>query len=159
MKLLLENSTVIFVIFGVVVLGLSIYLGYLWRMIRHQKVESQKKEEEINARKKEQEKYVVDSLDIIALATIQNQCDSSECCIRVKNLIDYFPELSKKKEMQVFHQMYEEIKDFPTHEKRAEQSKQETFKQDQKRFRIEDKYRDRLLKSLEILRQELKSYK
>ncbi|MAZ49603.1 MAG: hypothetical protein CME65_13665 [Halobacteriovoraceae bacterium] len=158
MKFINEYAWVIFIGLGTVVLFLGIYLGYLWRQLDLQKKETEKRKAESFQNKKEKDKYVVDSLDIIALATIQNQCDASECCIRVKNLIDYFPELSAKTELQVFHQMYEEIKDFPTHEKRKEQSKQKTFEQDKRRFRIEDKYRDRLLKSLETLREELKSY-
>ena len=54
--------------------------------------------------------------------------------------------------------MYEEIKKFPTHEARNKQSKQETFNQDKERCRIEDKYRDRMLKSLELLRNDLASF-
>lgn len=159
MKIINEYAWIIFIGLGSIVLFLGVYLGYLWRLLNLQKKETEKRKAESLQNKKEKDKYVVDSLDIIALATIQNQCDASECCIRVKHLVEYFPELSQKSELQVFHQMYEEIKDFPTHEKRKEQSKQQTFEQDKKRFRIEDKYKDRLLKSLEILREELKSYR
>lgn len=157
MIFLTENASLIFVLMAIAVLGLSVYLGILWAQIRKQKIKNELQEERIKNQLDEQKKYVTESIDIIALATIQGQCDLSECCIRIKNLIDYFPELSEKPKFQVFQRMYEEIKDFPTHEKRNEQTKQETFKQDKERFRIEDKYRDGLLKSLKLLRDEMKS--
>ena len=158
MNFVYQNSTLIFVALGVVVLLLGGYLGFLWSQIQNQKKLNKRKQEELQQKLDEQKKYVVDSLDIIALATLQGQCDLSECCIRVKNLIDYFPDQAQKNNFLVFQQMYEEIKKFPTHEARNKQSKQETFNQDKERFRIEDKYRDRMLKSLELLRNDLASF-
>ena len=158
MSFIYQNSILIFSVLGIIVLLLGVYLGILWAQIKKQKQFNKNQEEKIEKHLEEQKKYVIDSLDIIALATIQGQCDLSECCIRTKNLLDYFPDQADKTDFQVFHQMYEEIKKFPTHEKRKEQSKQVIFNQDKERFRIEDKYRDRLLKSLEILRSDLKTF-
>ena len=53
--------------------------------------------------------------------------------------------------------MYEEIKSFPTHERRLEQSKQQIFQQDSLRFKIEDRYREDMIKSLDLLRTEVET--
>ncbi len=148
MNFLLENANIIFIVLSVLVLGLSIYLGILLSQVK-------KKNDKMREEKEKKDLFIKDSLKVIALATIQGQCDLSECCIRVKNLIDYFPKLASKAEFQVFQQMYEEIKSFPTHERRLEQSKQQIFQQDSLRFKIEDRYREDMIKSLDLLRTEV----
>ncbi len=150
MNFLIENANIIFIVLSVLVLGLSIYLGILLSQVK-------KKNDKIREEKEKKDLFIKDSLKIIALATIQGQCDLSECCNRIKNLIDYFPELANKAEFQVFQQMYEEIKSFPTHERRLEQSKQQIFQQDSLRFKIEDRYREDMIKSLDLLRTEVEA--
>lgn len=132
----------IFIPLGLIVLGLSIYLGMLWHRLRWQSHQQQEK-------LKQRTEHIRDSIYTIALATSQKQCELSECCIRIKHLLDFHP---RDERFELIYQMYDEIKDFPTHEERRQQSKQETFQQDSQRFAIEEKYQGGMDKVLELLK-------
>ena len=138
------STTLVFGLLSFVVFVLAIYLGFLYRQLAHQNQELTRKEQE-------RRQHVESSIHIIALATLQDQCDLSECCIRLKHLMDIYAEDFQQQEFSVVRDFYSEIKQFPTHKKRLDQTKQEIFNQDKQRFAIEEKYRMEMLKCLELL--------
>jgi len=106
---------------------------------------------------REKEKFILESLDIIAKAISQEQCEISEGCIRIRMLIGRSKMLdSKKSDYQVFFKMYEELKDFKTHEKRNELAKQDRMQEDMKRFQIENQYHEQFLMAVTKLHEDVK---
>ena len=108
-------------------------------------------------KKKKKEKYILESLDIICKAILQEQCEIAEGSIRVRMLLENSKMLdSNKREYALFFNMYEELKDFKTNEKRNELSKQERMNEDIKRFRIEEKYQVSFLSTIKVLHEDVK---
>ena len=106
---------------------------------------------------KEKEKFILESLDIIAKALTQEQCETAEGCIRIRMLVDRSKMLdSSKKEYEVFFDMYEELKKFKTHEKRDLLSNQERMSEDLGRMKVEDKYHAKFLESVSVLHADVK---
>lgn len=106
---------------------------------------------------REKEKYILESLDIICKAILQEQCEISEGSIRIRMLLDNSKMLdSNKSEYVLFYNMYEELKEFKTHEKRNELSKQERMSEDIKRFKVEEKYQEDFLTTVKVLHDDLK---
>jgi hypothetical protein len=132
---------------------LSTLIFVLLKKMKYQK----NKEEEMIAKSKEKEKFIIESLDIICKALIQEQCEISEGCIRIRMLLlrtDLINE--NKSEYQVFEDMYQEIKDLKTHEARNDLNLQQRSAEDKLRFEIENKYQTRFLDSSKNLHSEVK---
>lgn len=157
LNLLKENSNLIFTILGLIVFVLSTFLGITVVKLRDQK----RKQADYNTRLaeevKKQDFYFKDSIITICKATVQGQCEFSEACIRIKKLLEYYPEIASEEQFKVIQNMYEEIKGFSTHGERLNLSKQEIFNQDKARFSIEAKYKQDMHKSLEILQKKIES--
>ena len=151
MKILLENLNLVLVGLGLIVFGLSIYLGFLVVKLKAQAKEHAKMQAQLDEEIKKQDVYYKESLMTIAKATLQGQCELSECCIRIKKILEFYPEIEKDPGLITIQLMYEEIKVFPTHGERLKLSKQDVFNQDKKRFKIEAKYQDDMHKALELL--------
>ena len=149
----METSTIIlFSILALVVLALSVYLGFLYSKLRSRKQafeEAQKRADENN---RERRLFIEESLRTLALVLIQEQCDPTEACIRIKKLIDEIEALDNKEELKVFHEMYEEVKHLAIKQEYKDLSKQAAFEQDNQRFAIEEKYSARLKKASKNLR-------
>ena len=154
MNFIEQYSLFIFIFLGLVAFFLSILLGITLRSLRAQKKKQDDYKVKLEAEIKKQDHYFKDSIIIICKATIQGQCEFSEACIRVKKLLEYYPDIESKKDYIVIQQMYEEIKHFPTHAERLSLSKKEIFKQDKLRFTLEKKYEQDFRKSLEILQKD-----
>lgn len=72
------------VIGSLVVLGLSVYAGYLWQQVLYQR----KKKQEYNAFLLEKKQGWVESIVLIARALVDGQANVTECAIRMKVLLD-----------------------------------------------------------------------
>jgi hypothetical protein len=157
MTFLQTNSSFIFVGLGTIVFILSIFLGMTLVNLKAQKKKQQQNQIKFDAEIKKQDEYFKDSIVIICKATIQEQCEISEACIRIKKLLEYYPEIESIQDFVVIQSLYEEIKQFPTHADRLKLSKQEMFKQDQNRFGIEKKYESDFRSALIILQKKFES--
>lgn len=113
-----------------VLAAIAIFL-YL-RLRRVQAFQNQKIEERLD--------YWRESARIVALAVVQEQCDLSEGCLRLRYILNQLGDTRGMLEA-----MGEELAPFATHKARQELSLQERFKQDQQRLMVEDKYRVELL--------------
>ncbi|MAX66342.1 MAG: DUF2489 domain-containing protein [Bacteriovoracaceae bacterium] len=152
MDFLERYSILIFIVLGAIVFGLSLYLGIIFSKLKGQKELAKELEFKLAQSQKEQDFYYADSILMLCKATLQGQCDYSEACIRIKKLLEYFPEIEANEDFYVFQQMYQEIAGFATHQERLNLPKQEIFRQDQLRFKVEQKYEDKFMKSLKQLK-------
>lgn len=156
MKNIIEYQIPIFIFLGLIVFILAGYLGFLFVKLRAQKSEQDEMQKKLDEKIKEQDYYFKDSMVTLARATLTGQCDLSECCIRVRKLMEYYPEMEANKDFGPIITMYEQIKIFPTHQERLDQTKQEIFNQDKQRYQIENDFRESVHKSLEKLIEHIK---
>ncbi|MFT6630672.1 MAG: cbb3-type cytochrome oxidase subunit 3 [Bacteriovoracaceae bacterium] len=154
MNFIEQYSLFIFVALGLIAFFLSIFLGITLTSLREQKKKQNDYKEKFEAELKKQDYYFKDSIITICKATIQGQCEFSEACIRIKKLLEYYPDIESKKEYKVIQEMYDEIKHFSTHAERLSLPKKEIFNQDKLRFSLEAKYEQDFRKSLEILQKD-----
>jgi hypothetical protein len=136
---------------GLIVFTLGIYLGILFGKLGKQKREKAILQAKLDKKIIEQDTYFKESIIFICKATIQGQCELSEACIRIKKLLEYYPDVQSLVEFIVIQDMYNEIKDFATHDSRKELSKQEVFNQDKSRVKIEKAYHDKFMTVLPSL--------
>jgi len=159
---LITNAPHIFLVLAFFVLGLSIYLGILFGRVRLQK-KSILALKALDARKsQEREISILESIEIISKGVIQDQCEISEGCLRIKKLKDQLVFLNEDLDLEVFDKMYEEIEGFDILEARKTLSNQERFNQDKKRFKVENEYKDRIKEAciplLSYVKTKLKKY-
>jgi hypothetical protein len=144
---LIENQIGILIILSIFVFALAIYLGVLLNKLKHQKRVILEKTKKAKEAAKAREISILESIEIITKGVIQDQCEVSEGCLRIKKLKDLLPYFSDEIDLSVFDQMYAEISNFDTLEARKELSNQDRYDQDKKRFNIENEYSDRIKES------------
>jgi len=131
-----------------IVVGLTSYAGYLIFKLRiQQKLRSQKIQYRID--------NISESIQTIAKALDQQQCNLSEGCIRLFHLLEAIPVKDKPDFSQQFrglYSLYEQVKDFPTHDVRKLQSKRETKHQDLQREEIEAQLESQILNDVLVLK-------
>ncbi len=130
------------------------YLGVLYSKLNQQTVKNKEQQELLDKKIEEQDIYFKDSIVSISRATLNGQCELSEACLRIVNLLKYYPNISNLPEYEVLHEMFSEIKEFAVLEERKKLPKQEIYNQDKKRIIVEKKYEEKALKSLESLQKQ-----
>lgn len=151
------TGIIIFILLGAVSFGLAVYLGILLNKLRLQK---KSKDDVLNYIAEKNQKRIEDiyeSLRIIALAVIQDQCEISEGCIRIKKLIDLTENLKEEESLAYIHKAYDDFEQFPFLEERKKLSKQEKFRQDNRRFELEKIHMESIKKACEKLLDLLKT--
>lgn len=149
----METSIIIvFAILSLIVLGLSVYLGILYGRLRRKRQDLARLEMQAERNQAERESGICQSLETLALVIIQEQCEPTEGCIRVKRLMDEIDYLREREELAVFHEMYEEVKELAILQEYKDLNKQERFRQDNLRYGIEEKYGARLKQASQSLR-------
>lgn len=131
-----------------IIAGLSFYAGYLVLRLRtQQKLRKQKTQQRINK--------IFQSIQTIAKTLEQQQCNLSEGCIRIFHLLEALPVKNKPDYSQQFigiYSLYNQVKDFPTHDVRKAQSKIETKKQDLQREELEAQLESQILRDVSVLK-------
>lgn len=123
-----------------IIAGLAFYAGKLLWLLQQQK-----KQQSQQARKQQQQQlqnqlYVEQSIYTICKAVDAGQCELSEGALRVWVLLNRLPEQQQgplASDYPGIFQMYQVIKDMPTHQARKQQSKQATAAQDKQRLQAE----------------------
>lgn len=144
---------------GLVTLGLAVYLGYLLKSISAQKKLAKQAEDKRLKALEDHANYLKDSIITISKATIQGQCETSEACIRIYKLLEYFPDIAKEEKYDVLSKMNDELSSFAYLDERQELSKQEKFNQDKERFKVEEKFNDSFIKALKSLVEDFEALK
>ena len=94
---------------------------------------------------------IIQSIQTIAKAVEQQQCNLSEASIRLYHLLEALPLIDKPDFSEKFsglYTLYDAVKDLPTHQARKEQGKLETYKQDLQREELEAELESQILKEV-----------
>ena len=114
-----------------IVAALAFYAGsLLFKLRTQQQVRNQKNQQRID--------NIAQSIQTIAKALEQQQCNLSEGCIRLFHLLEALPLQDKPDFSQQFKGLYAlhaKVKDLPTHEVRKSQNKKQIKQQDLQRER------------------------
>lgn len=143
----INQTTLIIIVYGLcVVLAVAAWLAW-------------KRYERIRYPTTTIKESVPESLHIIAASFLQGQVEGAEACLRIYKLLEIYWPIGEVRpaRMTVFHEMYEEIKDFDILEARNALSLEQATKQDIKRFAIEDRYQERLMEGCEELIEHLRT--
>lgn len=133
---------------AVVIVSLGIYAGQLLSKLKVQKEKQQQKREErlVN---------INQSIQTIAFAMLQQQCNLSEGAIRIFKILESVPIIPLPDygaQYPALFKLYEHVKELPTHEARNELSKKERRLQDRDREQQESELESQILHELESLR-------
>ncbi|TDF36245.1 DUF2489 domain-containing protein [Alteromonadaceae bacterium M269] len=132
-----------------IIAGLSFYAGkLLWQL-------KQQNERQQQARNKRIE-TITDSIHVIAKAMEQQQCDLSEGCIRLCNLLNAIPSESPADYPSLYPNVYElfhKVEHMPTHKAREALPKKERLRQDIQRAEWESELETAILPELAKLKQ------
>jgi hypothetical protein len=137
-----------FIVIALSVVGsLAFYAGSLIFKLRAQrKLRNQKTQQRIDS--------ISESIQTIAKALEQQQCNLSEGCIRLFHLLEALPVKDKPDFGQKFiglYSLYHQVKDLPTHDARKLQSKKETQQQDLQREELEAQLETQILIDVAVL--------
>jgi hypothetical protein len=131
-----------------IVAGLTFYTGsLLFKLRAQQQIRNQKTQKRIH--------NISESIQTIAKALDQQQCNLSEGCIRLFHLLEALPVKNKPDfslQFSGLYSLYDKVKDLPTHEIRKTQSKSETKKQDLQREELEAELETQILKDVSVLK-------
>lgn len=131
-----------------IIAGLAFYAG---RLLVQVKAQQEKQAKELAKRQKkiaERNAKLSDSINLIARAMKEKQCEYSEGCLRIWVLMSQYQfsqAVELEKEYEHVFKMYDVVKDMPTHDARKKYSKKEIFKMDSKRWRMEKELEEGIL--------------
>lgn len=120
-----------------IILGLAIYAGYLLAKLRDQ---TQQQQALITKAIVQRNLKIIESVDVIALAALQQQCDLSEAAIRLYMIMDHL-----QGEMKIdfairypaLFELYDVVKDMPRGDARQQILKKERMQLDLVRVKAE----------------------
>jgi len=141
-------AIILFCIGAVIIVSLGIYAGRLLFLL---KAQNQKQ----GIVRQQRIENMQSSIQTIAFDMVQQQCDLSEGVIRICRLLEALPITplpDYEKEYPAIHELFHLVKQYPTHEARAAQTKQLRRKQDKERQQYESELESRILKEAESLR-------
>ena len=131
-----------------IVAGLAFYAGsLLFKLRTQQQLRYQKTQQRI--------RKISESIQTIAKALEQQQCNLSEGCIRLFHLLEALPVKDKPDFSQQFsglYSLYNHVKDLPTHEARKAQPKKQTKQQDLQREELEAQLETQILNDVAVLK-------
>lgn len=133
---------------AVIIVGLSIYAGRLLFLLKAQNDRNHK------ARQKRIDSMTI-SIQTIAFAVQQQQCDLSEGAIRICRLLEAMPldpQPDHAQRYPALHSLFHKVKEYPTHEARQALSKFERREQDKERGQIESELESEILVEVEKLK-------
>ncbi|MCC5885175.1 MAG: DUF2489 domain-containing protein [Gammaproteobacteria bacterium] len=138
-----------------VIIGLLGYLAWLLWQLRAQQRRQAAATEQLAISNQEQHEHRRKSMEMIALATIDGDCELSEACIRVKHLLDYYPGLAADPVYRVIGEMYAEIRQFATHEARAALTLKARAAEDRARYQIEQRFGNDFMACMRALHRQM----
>ncbi len=131
--------------------GVAVY--YLWQVKKQNEQLKQQQAEQKKAWREKKEELAKD-IKFIAQAMVQEQCEITEGCLRIKVLMDHLDtDLQHKPEFKTIQHMFSLTSSMPTHQAYKALSPKERFKLDNQRYRYEDEHRDNVLAEAKQLMQ------
>lgn len=131
------------------VVAMAAYAAFLWRKVYHQNQRIQQAQAERRAK-------LADSIDIIAMAMVQGQCNVSEGVLRLKPLAEAADlDFTVYPAMNALHEVVAEM---PILEARKQLKRNERMKLDLVRESAEAEHQTQILAEAEILRQAVQAW-
>lgn len=139
----------------VIIVGLALYAG---KLLAQLKLQTQRQRQAIDKRNAR----ILESIHTIALAVSQDQCNLSEGAIRLTHLLNALqftqPQDFRSRYPRV-HELYEKVKEMPTHEARKEYKRNEIMRFDLQRAGFEHELEDKIkIEVKELARLEVPAY-
>lgn len=154
MEELIPFKNYFFIAFGILIPVLAYAVWLQWKTLSQLKRDQKSLEEKLTRNDRERQNSLEESIRIISMATIQGQCEVSEACLRLANLIPHCRSVDHEDaEYEKLFSMYEEIKNLKTHQERKDLRAADRFKEDKFRFSCEEKYHDDIKRICESLYQ------
>ncbi|SFD22925.1 DUF2489 domain-containing protein [Pseudoalteromonas denitrificans] len=140
-------------IFGALfIAGLAFYAGTLLRQVKQQKDQILAHNTKRQIQQEQKNTKLADSINLIAKAMKEKQCEYSEGCLRVWVLLSQYvfeSENNIELEYPGILKMYDVVKEMPTHAARKKYSKKEIYKMDSARWKAEKDLEDEIQKDLD----------
>lgn len=133
---------------AIVIIALGLYAGQLLSKLKLQKNKQQ-------AARASRLININESIQTIAFAMQQQQCNLSEGAIRIFKILESVPILplpAYETQFPALYKLYECVNELPTHEARNKLSKKERREQDKIREQQESELESKILLELETLR-------
>lgn len=149
---IVENQIYFFIAFAILIplLGYAVFLQY--RTLLDLKNRREAEVENKKAAFKERQASLKESIRIISMATLQKQCEISEACLRLANLLPHYRGVKHRDEQfNALFGMYDEIKHLKTLAARNEMKAAHRHEEDKVRYRAEEKYEKEILEICQIL--------
>lgn len=141
-----------------IIAGLGWYAVSLLRQLKQQDTTHQAHQKQAQIQREEKNRHLADSVNTIAMAMQQGQCDFSEGTIRICVLLDHMqlePAPNFKTSFPALHSFYEQIKHMATHKTRVALPNNERMRQDMKRLTWENQAKPEIETELPKLRENL----
>lgn len=137
---------------GLIILLLAGYALYLWGKLRTLKKEQNEEADLAEAKIKDFQNELIHDVRFIARAMLQEQCEITEGVMRIQFLISKLdPEVWLNEHLSITRQFYAFTCNMPILDAYQALSKQEQFKLDNERFRLEHQHKDAIHKELQWL--------
>ena len=149
------NVTLLAIAGGAIILGLASYAGYLLLKLKKQK-ELQLQQQKLAIEKRNAN--IFESVNVLCLAGIQEQCDLSEISIRLYNIMDYVQgedRVDFEKEYPATSELFHIVKDMARGEARQELAKQDRMKQNLERHKAESRLQETIVEELKALQKKV----
>ncbi|MEO3680055.1 DUF2489 domain-containing protein [Rheinheimera sp. FR7-31] len=141
---------------ALIIAGLAFYAGTLLMRLQQQRRQQLKQAAQLQQQQAEKALYLRDSIILICKAMREEQCELSEGALRLWVLLDHLvPERTPDPETTYpgLFQMYQVVKDMPTHQARKDQAKSLTRQQDKVRLQAEQDFKQPILTDVAALLQ------
>ena len=149
----MDAWTIAIVIGAAIILGLALYAGKLLAQVSQQK---RRQAEQRDALIASRNAKMIDSIQLIAKAMQEEQCELSEGALRNCKLLDSLlaeEPADYRQQYPALYALYDKLRDHPTHDAYKALKRQERMKLDVKRARWEVELKEAILKECEQLKQ------
>lgn len=134
---------------GAIILGLAGYAGWLLAKLRQQ---TKMQERAMNEAIKQRNLKIIESVDVIAMATLQEQCDLSEAAIRLYMIMDHLQgdkRVDFPTRFPALYELYDVVKDMPRGDARKQIEKRDRMRFDMERMKAESRLQQAIHTELE----------
>ena len=118
---------------GLIIVGMAVYAG---KLLAQLKVQNQQQQRAVNQRNLR----ILESINTIAMAMREDQCNLSEGAIRLTNLLNALQFAQPQNfaaDYPGLYGLYDKVKDMPTHDARKQYKRNEIMRMDLQRAGFE----------------------
>ncbi len=148
----MQLSVLLAIFLVVIIIGLAFYAGILLNKIKVQKAVQQKmiadQQKQQAIAQQQRNDNICESIRVIALATAQKQCNVSEAAIRLTVLLETLllkQPVDLMNSYPALSEMFDKVKDMPTHDQRKKVPVKELKALDKKRQKLESELEEKIM--------------